>query len=351
MIGETTTLPTWSPGSDRLAFAMSDEEGAAIYTVRPDGTDLQQVWSSGPDETHPPITQVSWSPDGSEILVASGWLWVVRPDGSGRRVLGSSDPPIRFDRAAWSSDGSRIAAYGWTYGPSLQADWYVITMARDGTDVRVLVRAQSTFVRATSDTHLDIHAWNPPRTETPINADDVTVCSWGRVVPAPMANPGLVQDCEALLAIRDKLAGRGSLNWNTDTSIRQWEGVVLHGFPLRVHGLDLSFNVLTGTLPPELGQLTELRRLDLSGGIDPESSVLTGAIPPELGNLTKLEYLSIGTNFLSGSIPPELGEMASLRTLEIGPHFLSGCVPGGLSQLWVERTGLERCTSTESTSP
>ncbi len=341
-IGETTVLPTWSPDSERLAFAMSDEEGAAIYTVRPDGTDLRQVWSIGADGTHPPITQVSWSPDGSEILVVSGWLWAIRPDGSGFRVLGSSNPPIRLDRASWSSDGSRIAAYG-AHGWAIpNMNWYLITMSRDGTDVRVLVRAEG------EDDGRGIHAWNPPRPETPV---DLTACSSGRVVPAPMENLGLVQDCEALLGMRDKLAGSGSLNWNADTSIRQWEGVVLDGSPLRVHGLNLGFNGLTGTLPPELDQLTELRWLDLAGGGDTEASVLTGAIPPELGNLTKLDFLLIGTNFLSGSVPPELGNLANLRTLELGPHFLSGCIPEGLSRLWVERTELERCTSAEATSP
>ena len=215
-------------------------------------------------------------------------------------------------------------------------------MARDGTDVRVLVRAEG------EDEGGGIHAWNTPRPETPV---DLTACSASRVVPEPTLNPGLVQDCEALLGMRDKLAGSGSLNWNTDTSIRQWEEVALDGSPLRVHGLNLGFNGLTGTLPPELGQLTELRWLDLYHVSDSPPSILTGAIPPELGNLTKLESLRIGRNFLSGNIPPELGEMASLRTLEIGPHFLSGCIPEGLSQLWVEETGLERCTSAEATSP
>ena len=78
---------------------------------------------------------------------------------------------------------------------------------------------------------------------------------------------------------------------------------------------------------------------------------MTGAIPPELGNLTKLESLYIRGNFLSGSIPPELGNLANLRTLELGPHFLSGCVPAEVPELWVKGTGLERCTSTEATSP
>jgi hypothetical protein len=211
-------------------------------------------------------------------------------------------------------------------------------MDRDGTDVRLLVRSYRDGA---------LHVVNPPQPETPV---DVIICSFTRVVPEPWANPGLVQDCETLLRMRDRLSGSAPLNWNIDTPIRRWEGVMLGGSPLRVHRLTLDYDRMPGTLPPELGQLIELRRLDLAGGIYPASR-LAGTLPPELGNLTKLESLKIGPNFLSGSIPPELGGLFHLQTLEIGPNFLSGCVPEGLSRLWVERTELERCTSTEATSP
>jgi hypothetical protein len=211
-------------------------------------------------------------------------------------------------------------------------------MDRDGTDVRLLVRSYRDGA---------LHVVNPPQPETPV---DVIICSFTRVVPEPWANPGLVQDCETLLRMRDRLSGSAPLNWNIDTPIRRWEGVMLGGSPLRVHRLTLDYDRMPGTLPPELGQLIELRRLDLAGGIYPASR-LAGTLPPELGNLTNLESLKIGPNFLSGSIPPELGGLFDLQTLDIGPNFLSGCVPGGLSRLWVERTGLERWTSAETTSP
>ena len=34
------------------------------------------------------------------------------------------------------------------------------------------------------------------------------------------------------------------------------------------------------------------------------SNQLTGSIPPEIGNLTNLTYLDLGRNELTGSIPP-----------------------------------------------
>ena len=72
-------------------------------------------------------------------------------------------------------------------------------------------------------------------------------------------NPGLVSDCEALLAAKDTLAGTSLLNWSERTPIVEWTGVTLAGSPLRVTGLDLSERGLTGNLPPVLGSLTNLQ--------------------------------------------------------------------------------------------
>ena len=46
-------------------------------------------------------------------------------------------------------------------------------------------------------------------------------------------------------------------------------------------------------------------------------SQLTGTIPVELGNLTNLRILALGGNQLSGTIPPELGRLANLQLI---PH-------------------------------
>jgi Leucine-rich repeat (LRR) protein len=48
--------------------------------------------------------------------------------------------------------------------------------------------------------------------------------------------------------------------------------------------LGLSRNLLTGTIPTELGKLTNLRMLSLSG------NQLTGTIPSELGKLNNLVF-------------------------------------------------------------
>ena len=74
-------------------------------------------------------------------------------------------------------------------------------------------------------------------------------------------NPGLVSDCDTLLAARDTLAGDATLNWLANRPIDLWEGVTVGGSPLRITRLYLVANGLPGEIPPELGSLVELRYL------------------------------------------------------------------------------------------
>ena len=115
-------------------------------------------------------------------------------------------------------------------------------------------------------------------------------CATGGAVADAANNPGLVSDCEALLAARDTLAGSATLNWSADTPITEWEGVAVGGVPQRVTGLRLNNRPLSGTIPPELGSLSNLQYLWLS------SNQLTGEIPTgqsELGNLSSLGILGL----------------------------------------------------------
>ena len=335
---ETTVLPSWSPDGERLAFA----DGAGIHTARLDGTGLAQVWAKG--EAYPPISQVAWSPDGSELLFVAvhefpgvgdpeeQGVFIVGADGSGLRRLpvshlwGWPGPPAW---AVWSPDGSRIAVY--SMGQAFGRMWHpslILTMARDGTDMRFLARVDAGIDNFGRDGRF--HAWSPPPSEKP----DLAVCSHGSVVPEAQSSPGLVHDCEALLTIRDTLTGSAEVEWNENLPISEWEGITIGGSPPRVHELELARRGLTGRLPPDLGRLTELRRLQIRGEHSNEKGdALTGAIPPELGRLTKLEVLDLSRNFLSGGIPPELGSLAELAGLDLSYNFLSGSIPPELRGL------------------
>ena len=107
-------------------------------------------------------------------------------------------------------------------------------------------------------------------------------------------------------------------NWLTDAPIGTWYGVTTDDSG-RVIELVLWFNELSGTIPPELGDLTALTRLDFSG------NRLSGTIPTELGNLTALTYLRLSGNNLSGTVPPELGNLVNLDALYLAGNRLTGC--------------------------
>ena len=86
-------------------------------------------------------------------------------------------------------------------------------------------------------------------------------------------------------------------------------------------GIDLAENQLSGEIPTELANLTDLTSLNLS------QNQLTGEIPPELGNLTNLTDLFLGANELTGEIPLELANLTSLERFMISDTQLTGETP------------------------
>ena len=204
--------------------------------------------------------------------------------------------------------------------PQRLKGWLLATIPWGGTDEQALVRTLNNRLVAARPHQADT------RTE-------VEHCAENRVVPDAELNPGLVRDCRLLLEIRDTLAGDGLLYWTSDSPIQEWPGVTVGGAPLRVQGLSSVPGVsLTGTIPPELSELSELRVLNL------EDNELHGDIPAELGKLAKLEVLDLGDwwsdyNDLTGSIPSELGNLSNLRVLDLQGNSLDGVIPPELSKL------------------
>ena len=139
------------------------------------------------------------------------------------------------------------------------------------------------------------------------------------------SDPEIVDDCEALLASRDTLSVDQSLNWDEDLPIDEWKGVELANG--QVVGLRMSSEGIVGTIPSELGNLSNLRDLSLNG------NQLTGGIPSELGNLANLQGLSLWGNQLTGVIPKELGNLANLRWLWLSSNQLTGGIPEELGSL------------------
>eukprot|EP00977_Amphora_coffeiformis_P003393 scaffold630_cov174-Amphora_coffeaeformis.AAC.13 len=97
--------------------------------------------------------------------------------------------------------------------------------------------------------------------------------------------------------------------------------------------LDLGFNGLMGTLPPELGLLTGLTRIDLSGGVGPG---IGGSLPNQLSSLSALEILSLNDNAITGPLFSEIGDLSDLRILNINDNGMTGSLPveiGNLARL------------------
>jgi uncharacterized protein (TIGR02145 family) len=85
--------------------------------------------------------------------------------------------------------------------------------------------------------------------------------------------------------------------------------------------LNLSYSGLSGEIPPEIGNLTNLTNLNL------HSNQLTGEILPEIGNLTNLTSLFLSTNQLTGEIPSEIGNLTNLHYLSLFHNQLTGEIP------------------------
>lgn len=91
--------------------------------------------------------------------------------------------------------------------------------------------------------------------------------------------------------------------------------------------VDFSFNLLSGCLPQDIGNLKVLTGLYLSG------NQLSGYIPSGVKGLIDLTYLSLATNGFQGSIPESIGSLISLESLDLSHNKFSRVIPKSLEAL------------------
>ena len=104
-----------------------------------------------------------------------------------------------------------------------------------------------------------------------------------------LAQGSVATDKAALEALYDATDGPNwitSTNWKTPEPLSAWHGVTTDTAG-RVTELLFYSNQLSGTIPTQLGQLTNLQYLNLN------NNQLSGTIPVELGQLTELTDLTL----------------------------------------------------------
>jgi len=131
-------------------------------------------------------------------------------------------------------------------------------------------------------------------------------------------------------------------NWLTDAPLGEWHGIRVDETG-RVVFIDMYRNGLAGAVPPEIGDLTNLKTLSISVNsrltevpaeigrlaelehLDLANTGLT-SVPPELGNLRKLDFLGLARTRL-GSLPPELGNLSALTYLDLRDSQVTSLPP------------------------
>jgi hypothetical protein len=116
--------------------------------------------------------------------------------------------------------------------------------------------------------------------------------------------------------------------------------------------LDLSYNILSGHIPPQIAGLenlatylnlsnnilqgsmpSELSKMIMVQAIDISANQLTGYIPSALESCKALDHLNLSYNSLEGPIPVTLGELLNLQDMDFSSNNLSGRIPMSLENL------------------
>ncbi|XP_021824952.1 probable LRR receptor-like serine/threonine-protein kinase At3g47570 [Prunus avium] len=152
----------------------------------------------------------------------------------------------------------------------------------------------------------------------------------GRVGAAQI---NITTDQSALLALKSHITSDPHnilVNWSTTTSVCNWVGVTCGARHLRVASLNLSYMGFTGTIPPQLGNLSFLVALTFN------NNSFHGSIPMTIFNLSTLQLLDLSNNQLSGGIPKEIRNLTMLKEIYLDSNKFNEIIPeeiGFLHQL------------------
>ena len=140
--GDSSTTVAWSPNGKQIAFLTRTE----LWVMKADGTG-RRVLLQGPDRTN---RDIAWSPDGRRLAMArhdGDWeIFVVNLDGGGTRELTHNQRADDRD-PSWSPDGRAIA-----FTSDRDGNTEIYVMNGDGS-------AQRNISRSPGDDHSPV--WGP----------------------------------------------------------------------------------------------------------------------------------------------------------------------------------------------
>ncbi|CAL5335321.1 unnamed protein product [Camellia sinensis] len=164
-----------------------------------------------------------------------------------------------------------------------------------------------------------------------------------RVLSTQLNNPPITHPLEvaALQAIHGKLQDplKNLRNWaKKDPCTSNWTGVIcnvhssdgyLHVQELRLlnKNLDFMWNDISGSIPKEIGNITSLHHLLLSG------NQISGPLPDELGFLPNLIKFQLDRNYISGPLPKSFANLSNVKHFHMNNNSISGQIPYELSEL------------------
>ena len=112
------------------------------------------------------------------------------------------------------------------------------------------------------------------------------------------------------------------------------------GNATQLQRLSLSYNYFNGNIPYQISHFLKLQYLDLGHHLHYNLQVINlfddsfvGSIPSSIGQLTELQTLDLRKNNLNSSIPPELGLCSELNYLDLSENSLTGLLPYSFSNL------------------
>ena len=149
-------------------------------------------------------------------------------------------------------------------------------------------------------------------------------CMMGCITMAAQTNSNLTTDESALLALKALITSdpqKIMTNWSTTASVCNWVGITCGARHLRVAVLNISYFGLTGTVPPELGNLSFLAQLSFA------NNSFHGDLPPEFACLRRLKFISLKNNNFKGFIPSWFGSLTKLQTFNLYGNQFSGSIP------------------------